>query len=131
MRLLRTATDPPDVVAQADPAAPNPEGDGPSTNPLRLPGAEGQSQQLHALSGIKPETATRRGSNVEGSHRKSPENTAEKTTTGNTPERSREANSTAGGAGQRHGDLQSSTSGGGGTQRVFRPRFRSVAFPGA
>ncbi|KAJ1150187.1 hypothetical protein NDU88_002983 [Pleurodeles waltl] len=46
----------------------------------------------------------------------SPENTAEKMTTGSTPERSRGAISTAGGAGQWHRDPQSSTSGAGGAR---------------
>ncbi|KAJ1136637.1 hypothetical protein NDU88_003052 [Pleurodeles waltl] len=114
--LLRTATDPPDVVAQTDPAAPDPEGEGPLNNPLRLPGAEGQRQQLRALLGVKPETATEKDTEVEGSHTESPENAAEKTMTGSTPERSRGASSTAGGAGQRHGDPQSSTCGAGGAQ---------------
>ncbi|KAJ1163361.1 hypothetical protein NDU88_003820 [Pleurodeles waltl] len=127
---MKTATDPPYVVAQTDPDAPDPEGEGPSTNPLRLPGAEGQSQQLCILSGIKLETATEKGTNVEGSHKESPENAMEKTMTGSTPEWSRGAISIVRGAGQRHGDPQSSSTGG--AQREFQPRFRrSVSFPGA
>ncbi|KAJ1176464.1 hypothetical protein NDU88_001744 [Pleurodeles waltl] len=50
---LRTATDPPAVLALTDPAAPDPEGEGASTNPLRHPGAEGQSLRLRALPCLK------------------------------------------------------------------------------
>ncbi|KAJ1169214.1 hypothetical protein NDU88_001120 [Pleurodeles waltl] len=83
--LLQTATDPPDVAAQTDPAAPDPEGEGPSANPLQLLGAEGQRQQLCALSDVKPGTATDKGSEVEERQSEKPENAAKKRTTGSTP----------------------------------------------
>ncbi|KAJ1092406.1 hypothetical protein NDU88_005516 [Pleurodeles waltl] len=128
--LLQMATDPPDVAAQIEPAAPDPEGEGPSTNPLRLPGAEGQRQQLRALSGVKPGTATEKGSEVEESQTEKPENAAKKTTTSSTPKQIRGAISTKGRAGQSQGETQNSTSSAGGAQREFESRFRrSVAFP--
>ncbi|KAJ1203796.1 hypothetical protein NDU88_007577 [Pleurodeles waltl] len=129
---LQTATDQPDVAAQTDPAAPDPEGKGLLTNPLGLPGAEGQRQQLRALSDVKPGTATEKGSEVEESESENPENAAKKTMTGSTPKRIQGAIFIKGGAGQSQGETQNSTSGVGGTQREFQPRFRrSVAFPGA
>ncbi|KAJ1153667.1 hypothetical protein NDU88_006426 [Pleurodeles waltl] len=58
--LLQT-TDPPEDAARTDSAASNPEGEGPSANPLRLPGSEGQRQQLRALSGEQRGTAQETG----------------------------------------------------------------------
>ncbi|KAJ1116153.1 hypothetical protein NDU88_004372 [Pleurodeles waltl] len=125
--LLQTA-DPPVVAAWNDSAAADPEGEGPSTNPLRLLGSKGQSQQLRALSGIKTRTATEKRSNVG-----EPEEprTAARTTTGN-PKRSQGAVDTEKDAGRSTGEPQNDTSGVGGAQLEFQQRFRrSMASPGA
>ncbi|KAJ1141727.1 hypothetical protein NDU88_008055 [Pleurodeles waltl] len=72
-RLLRIATDPPEVLALTDPAVPDPEREGLSNNALRHPGAEWQSQRLRALPSLNPEAATERRRRVEGSLTESPE----------------------------------------------------------
>ncbi|KAJ1139438.1 hypothetical protein NDU88_005810 [Pleurodeles waltl] len=72
-----------------------------------------------------------KGSEVEESQSEKPENAAKKMTNGSTPKRIRGAISTEGGARQSQGETQNSTSGAGGAQQEFQPRFRrSVAFPG-
>ncbi|KAJ1171522.1 hypothetical protein NDU88_003383 [Pleurodeles waltl] len=114
--LLQTATDPHDVLALTDPAAPDPEGDGPLKDSLRHPGAEGQSQRLRALPWLNLEATTERGRRVEGSLTESPGDAAKRTTSKSTPEGSRGDITTNAGAGTCHGDPQSSTSGAGGAQ---------------
>ncbi|KAJ1140770.1 hypothetical protein NDU88_007108 [Pleurodeles waltl] len=56
-----------------------------SSNPLKHPGAEGQSQRLRALPGLKPETERER--RIEGSLTGSPGDAAERTTKENPTER--------------------------------------------
>ncbi|KAJ1098582.1 hypothetical protein NDU88_003690 [Pleurodeles waltl] len=129
---LRTATNPPDVLALSDPAAPDPEGEGVPSNPLQHLGAEGQSPQLCALSWVNPESETGRRSGVEGSLTGSPGDAAKRMARENTTKRitrSRGDTINNGGAGVPHGNPN--TSGAGGAQQEFRSRFgKSVAFPG-
>ncbi|KAJ1188655.1 hypothetical protein NDU88_005414 [Pleurodeles waltl] len=64
---LVPTTDPSVDAAQTNSAASNPEGEDPSTNPLRSPGPEWQRQELHAISAVKGETVQeRRGEAAEG-----------------------------------------------------------------
>ncbi|KAJ1116905.1 hypothetical protein NDU88_005110 [Pleurodeles waltl] len=53
-----------EVAARTASAASDPEGEGPPTNHLRLPGSKGQGHQLCALSRIKDVTASKKSSDV-------------------------------------------------------------------
>ncbi|KAJ1115048.1 hypothetical protein NDU88_003276 [Pleurodeles waltl] len=55
------ATDPPDSTELHGSVTPDPEGQCEPSNPLLLPGAEGQSQRLHAVGLLKPESEEVRG----------------------------------------------------------------------
>ncbi|KAJ1102054.1 hypothetical protein NDU88_007112 [Pleurodeles waltl] len=71
------------TTAPTDSAASDPEGEGPPTNPLRLPGPKGQGQQLRALSQIKDVTASKKSSDI--GELEDPETAVRKTTRNQQP----------------------------------------------